>query len=724
MSNPNPLQRGRHPNQNKQSKKQIDNPRSGGNQNYGGQGGHGSRRHRERNADSMPPEEQPPETLPWLIAPGTRPEFDPGSHVAPSASFVEYLRWMRSPDHAYKDSTKLQIMQLAVSQADYEDRLKALTERTEKIASARNGITFCVEAPWRLRVGGLRGPESILLPAFDATGMPYIPSSALRGIARNQAMREQLPPDFDVSDTDAAKRAWEEADKKVAKYFGHLEADKSERVGKVIFLDAYPLPSKTGGLVMDMVNNIWNKEDNNELPKYDPNPNLLFSLKTVHFKIGLCPRINIEAHKDAFEQVKRWLIKGLESGVGSQVNSGYGTLLSSESDYDPPKGFLEVKFNLKGQLILGQQAYRKLSKPYKPQKKDNKYIASTWPIPEVRPIAFKSMLRYWFRAFSAGFLPVADVQGILEPKLFGSIQPQKRGWVKFQITDTEESTDERGDLALIQEKGKPCLEQSGTLRLSYSTEAPKSQEQRDCVKSLFEHLMWLMFHLGGIGQGARRPLYSRNRTPYYRGSDLRAEQDNLFEPLPDSIVEFEARFKEHIRSFRRALGELSRELGFTCPAELSNSLSVKNIQSNHEWAEAVDSLCRIIVIKAINSSGKPESLAHLHQLFHEFEDQDNIYDAKNLGGHVTKDDCPPLAPKDSKRPITKADRAKQKERKATPSPIWISNLRGKNACYQVITIFGYSQSPRKEFWDTLWDGTTIRAENKALLWPFSQENDE
>ena len=49
----------------------------------------------------------PPPPCPWL-----NENNQPLPHE--SASFVEYLRWMRQANHEYKDPTKLQILQLAL----------------------------------------------------------------------------------------------------------------------------------------------------------------------------------------------------------------------------------------------------------------------------------------------------------------------------------------------------------------------------------------------------------------------------------------------------------------------------------------------------------------------------------------------------------------------------------------------------------------------------------
>jgi CRISPR-associated protein Cmr6 len=73
----------------------------------------------------------PPKPSPWL---------DPNNEPTPdsTASFVEYLRWMREPDCKYKDSTKVQILHIATEEANYNHRLKQLNERTQLIAGKDN----------------------------------------------------------------------------------------------------------------------------------------------------------------------------------------------------------------------------------------------------------------------------------------------------------------------------------------------------------------------------------------------------------------------------------------------------------------------------------------------------------------------------------------------------------------------------------------------------------
>jgi RAMP superfamily. len=95
---------------------------------------------------------------------------------------------MRAYGAPFRDGTKVDLVHRAEANADYSSRLQVLNDRIKRIAND----TFQVTCPWRIRVGGAKGPESMLLPAFDHLGIPYIPSSTLRGVARTQAIRELM----------------------------------------------------------------------------------------------------------------------------------------------------------------------------------------------------------------------------------------------------------------------------------------------------------------------------------------------------------------------------------------------------------------------------------------------------------------------------------------------------------------------------------------------------
>jgi len=570
---------------------------------------------------------------PWLNA-------QEAPNPVKTASFVEYLRWMRPADHPYKDATKVQILQMTMENAKYyDDRLKICNKRTRAIAKD----SFEVTCPWRIRVGGHRGPESILLPAFDALGMPYIPSATLRGVARNQAIREVMKK---------TGKDWKSAERDplIVKHFGSLEAGKQEQAGKVVFFDAYPTSGQC--LAMDMANNIWSWDGNS--PKYSPNPNPFLSLKEPTFLIGLGL---ISGCQDQFllEQIKKWLMAGLANGAGSQVNTGYGQLLENPKKL-PSTPFLEIEFALEGQLIHG---YQKLGNW-------NQNDQGNWQMrgvnqAEARPTAFKSMLRYWFRVFALGVMSAPEVQD-WEGKIFGAIHPtQSHGYLRVNIFNG--CITQKEARPSFQGRNDPCGEMTGILTLSFSPEVPKNSAS---IQNLLMSLTWLMFSLGGIGQGARRPCYSRKnsasqRAPWWRGSTLILESDPWNDPEEPTVQEFVKIIKKRLRDFYSALGQVSGKN--ISPSQLR---SVSQVSQNH-WEDVADQNCRIVVVSGRESFDKPYALAQLHS------DQFKVnrrYDG-NLCGKV--------------------------QGGVKPSPVWIAD----QGDFQVVTIFGATASPRKDYLNSL-----------------------
>jgi CRISPR-associated protein Cmr6 len=548
----------------------------------------------------------------WLN--GCEPSIatDPDTFVG----FAEYLRWMRSPDACEKNlanSTKLEILQLAAKKSDsYKQRLKVLTSRTRLIAGADN--TFEVTSTWRIRVGGQRGPESMLLPAWDALGIPYIPSSTLRGVARDRAIREFM----------AEGMEYPEATKAITPYFGSIDPStpKEDRMGKVVFLDAYPIPSDSAALSVDLANNIWKWEGN--LPKYGASPFPFLSLVKPTFAIGIKPTQKCDAK--TFNRVKGWLIAGLQAGIGSQVNSGYGELLEAGSVNSAQTEILRTNFILEGQLIHGVQEITP----------GEKYPKSK---SEIRPIAFRSMLRYWFRAFALGVLPSEDVKD-WEAKLFGSIDSSPtHGWISVHILEKECKPSSPNV------SGK----QSGTLILRYSNSAPV--DLHDSIYKLFRYLIVLMFNLGGVGQGARRPLHQRSSFPKCRGSDLQIIKESQPFTLGKSLLQ------KSFEEFYLALGKLlDREIEYKLLKKLSPNQS--------GFIEAIDGNCCILICETKSDTNKPYALSVLHS--QEFKNNGK-YDPE-LCGTMQK-----------------------------PSPVWICN----NARYQVVTVFGANIGKRRKYVEQL-----------------------
>jgi CRISPR-associated protein Cmr6 len=630
---------------------------SGGNR-RGGNGGNGGGNGGNRDDDRPMPS-------PWIEHP-----LDPVPNPDETASFVEYLRWMRSPEtqddrkKTQDANTKVQILQMAEETANYRDRLTELTNRTKLIAG--EGNTFPVKCLWRIRVGGHRGPESILLPAFDALGMPYIPSSTLRGVARTQAIRETM-----------AERnlTWKQAEEQVSRqYFGFLDSPNgAERSGKAIFLDAYPIPQRSresGGLAVDMANNIWPWDDAEQNWNYSPNPNPFFSLQATTFLIGV--RSTSNGDEETLEQVKQWLSRGLQAGIGSQVNTGYGSLIRAGQPAATDE-FFSVEFTLEGQLIHGRQKFTQ----WNWNERSNDWQMRGRPEAEVRPVAFKSLLRYWFRAFALGVIR-PDIVRELEASIFGNINPQKRGWITVRTAHTNNSKDD--------------LEQSGKLILAYSTEIPDTLKQ--VIAELIRNLTWLMFHLGGVGQGARRSLYYRSTSPKIRGSRLIPESSDVFWELPETVQEFKTLFQSRIQAFYQRLETLP-----DVPTINLKDLQNFNHATSHTWTEAIDRNCRILVVAGDAETSKPYALSLLHEQFHQLESENKFREAKSLCGGAKKDKI--------------LVNGQQIERKAIPSPVWIADLED----HQVVTVFGATQDPRKRYVNELRQRTD--RQNYAQIFPFT-----
>jgi CRISPR-associated protein Cmr6 len=562
---------------------------------------------------------QPP-APPWLN-PAISPE------TINTASFVEYLRWMRSPNSPNKDITKLELISKFESN-DFSAALNRLTERTKRLAEQ----WFEAVCPWRIRVGGSKGPESMLLPAFDALGMPYIPSSTLRGIARAIASR---------------KCSAEE----LKKIFGDIEPESS--MGQVTFLDAYPLPGRNnqGGLKPDIANAIWKWQDENP-PQYKTNPNIFLSLEKPTFVVGLCKGLGCT--DETFNQVKQWLFNGLAQGIGAQVNSGYGTLDSKVQKPVKKLTILSVKFTLEGQLIHGRQKFN-------PQGRGI-------PEAEVRPIAFRSALRYWLRAFALGALSPSAVRD-LELEIFGGIEPKPHtGLFRLEIVGKIERDN-------AQRRDDNCGKISGTLTLRNSSQTASLEESRSiALTEMLKNLTWLMFHLGGVGQGARRPCYSRqNRewAPWWRGASLSPDSEENFWGLPEKPASFQKLFRERLKGFYKALEKFSGQtLSLNAPRSVLNPTSQK-------WAEAVDAYCKIICVSGEAKNGKPFALAVLHS------------PELKKGSHYDPDLCGKV----QGGPI--------------PSPVWIADLGD----YQVVTIFGATQDPRRKYVGA------FREDQMVQLWP-------
>ncbi|MBL1208381.1 RAMP superfamily CRISPR-associated protein [Geminocystis sp. GBBB08] len=578
-----------------------------------------------------------------------------GVDIEPSkdASFIEYLRWMRvKSNNGTEDSgTILQLFE-KIESSDYSETLKRLTKRTQKLAH----LSLKVGCPWRIRVGGTKGVESMLLPAFDALGIPYIPSTTLKGIAREMAKQDKNLTDSDI-----------------IRIFGDIETESC--MGNVTFLDAYPLPgsNKKGGLSVDMANSIWKWNDNSP-PQYNTNSNTFLSLLKTIFVIGL--RKNSDCTDQDFETVRDLLIKGLTQGIGSRVNSGYGTLKAIDeklkSKIVPKKTIIKVGFDLEGQLIHGGQKFI----GWNLTQNGNNWKPPGKPESEVRPIAFRSMLRYWFRCLALGVLNPSQVKD-LEIEIFGDIEPKSND-NQARATTGLFRLETTGKVGQKESTKKESGFVYGKLSIRHNTYSYRlERNKKEALENILQSLTWLMFHLGGIGQGARRPCYKRtDGNPPWRGSNLMPpnseikEGDNFWS-LPANLSDFQTQFRQQLKTFYQSLASFGN-----LPINYSHS-QLKTVNSSQDWMEAIDKNCSIIICKGNSRNHKPFALSILHS-----EDFKIEKTRKRNGKEEKYLDYDPQLCGSTRQ----------------PSPIWIRQLNYVEGIdYQVVTVFGATSGKRQEF---------------------------
>lgn len=279
----------------------------------------------------------------------------------------------------YPDKQQVKALQAAAkAETTCNSIYTELTQRTKLLADEH----FQAEFTWRLRVGGMRGFDDLLLPVFHPVyGVPYVPSSSLKG----------------------ALRAWmrKNHSREVNRLLGSLDYG----IGCVQILDAFPVKPC---LSVDMANPQWHWRE--DLVKYDPQPHALLSMEEPELLIGLTrtSRGNLED----VQTVRKWLEQALGEGIGSRVSAGYGR---TQVDANLPHSSSH-NFQLWTQGMYGAS-------------KQN---------PEFRPTALRGILRYWFRAIALGLYSPPDCK-TFENEVFGTIEPSaKEGKIRIGVDWEEE----------------------------------------------------------------------------------------------------------------------------------------------------------------------------------------------------------------------------------------------------------------------------------------------
>lgn len=379
---------------------------------------------------------------------------------------------------------------------------QTLSKRTKSLASPQG--VFAVKFPWRIRVGGIRGFDDILMLVFHPVfGVPYIPAASLKGAARAWA-RQNQDPEIDI-------------------VLGFLDGDKAQ-AAHVEFLDAFP----TGPcLDPDVCTPQWTDD-----LKYQPNINVFPSLKNAEFQIGL--RATKKEYEKDIPKVRQWLENALLNGIGSRISAGYGRGViekkQAKSLVYPHRS--DLKFEILTQGIHG---------------------ADSTGNPEFRPTAIRGILRYWFRACALALYD-KETASDLEAQLFGTISPRSReGNVVLSVTldSDKNSNPSRPPQPWSRSQGNTQSQHRSQQRTNNSfykysgvlTLAAKSQEELRLVKSLLK----LAVNIGGVGRGARRPLHRLNgrmrgcyweiSTPGYTLPFINEPWNRLFQEIKQSFRE-------------------------------------------------------------------------------------------------------------------------------------------------------------------------------------------
>ena len=204
--------------------------------------------------------------------------------------------------------------------ADDFDNVEVLGSRRNALEKIEGVESFVAELKDRMMVNHAGGViENGGLALDRNSGIPYIPGTALKGIARRGAVLEEA------------------TDEEMDIVFGWSDSRNRRQAsyaGMVAFLAAYPVGQP--GLERDIVtvhhHNYYQQDP--PQPAFDneePIPNMFPVVKAeskYHFflvRIGSARRKQAVINGDPLKKAKKWLIAGLtEIGIGAKTATGYG----------------------------------------------------------------------------------------------------------------------------------------------------------------------------------------------------------------------------------------------------------------------------------------------------------------------------------------------------------------------------------------------------------------
>lgn len=276
--------------------------------------------------------------------------------------------WLNTTRKAIKDETP---SLFEVSRTD-ETLMRARQERWVTMVKASEGVAFMLTTAARLAVG--LGAAHVLETALTLdrnTGVPYLPGSSVKGIARAWGLIE-VASQFDIALTDMftdgktskpvlnklADVLLSEPDETLRQtlekflsvtddaityvsWFRYIFGWQGE-AGAICFLDAIYAQDNAPRYITDVMTphyvEYYTGQGKKVAPREDDNPNPV-SFITVDanqtFMFGLVPHIKSDRLAIAMDTAVDWLVRGLSQlGAGSKTAAGYG--------YFSPRSFKKV----------------------------------------------------------------------------------------------------------------------------------------------------------------------------------------------------------------------------------------------------------------------------------------------------------------------------------------------------------------------------------------------
>lgn len=246
--------------------------------------------------------------------------FPPGRCRNPGLLFARY-----APDWRADDKQKKKGLEAVRNARPDDNLLDAFHLRWHTVATSQQAEFFKATTDWRLIVGlGQKGPLEVGFTFHRLYGVPVIPGSALKGIARAYAsLAEELGED----------------DEDFAEIFGRApkpgEDQDVAQAGRAIFFDA--VPWDTPALELDVMNpHYQDYYQQGKSPANWQSPIPIYFLTVTSgisfaFAVGWRGVLE-EAGQQLRELAVEWLQAGLQGlGAGAKTSAGYGYFTDLQS---------------------------------------------------------------------------------------------------------------------------------------------------------------------------------------------------------------------------------------------------------------------------------------------------------------------------------------------------------------------------------------------------------